>query len=70
MWRFAGPYLNRIGVKRKDEYSKSNQHEGKMFALPKEVSISGIQAGTISSIPRNPYKFIFCRTGKLLNGIL
>ena len=51
MWRFAGPYLGRIGVKRKDEYSKSNQHEGKMFALPKEVSISGIQAGTISSIP-------------------
>ena len=47
IWRFAGAYAAKIKLKRKGQYPASNQHNGQMFALPSEVSITGLQAGTI-----------------------
>ena len=47
MWRLEGKYMRRIGMKKSGEYNKSNQHEGRMFSLPNEVSLSELQAGKL-----------------------
>ena len=46
-------YMKRIGLKEPGTYSKKNQHNGDMFALPNEFSLSSRQAGTIA---RHCYK--------------
>ena len=53
IWRLNSSYIKKIGWKKKGEYEPDNQHAGKMFALPREVSLSSLQAGTIM---RNCYK--------------
>ena len=45
--------MKKVGWKKKGEYDPNNQHEGHMFSLPRDVSLSGLQAGTIM---RNSYK--------------
>ena len=40
-------FMKRIGMKEPGKYERANQHGGKMFALPNEVSLSGLQAGKL-----------------------
>lgn len=40
-------YMKGIGMKLPYEYPSKNQHGGVMFALPREVSLNGLQAGQI-----------------------
>ena len=47
LWKFVGKYMKRIGMKKPGEYNRSNQHNGRMFALPKEISLSELQAGKL-----------------------
>ena len=47
LWRLGSKYMKRIGMKKPGEYKQSNQHNGRMFALPKEVSLSELQAGKL-----------------------
>ena len=47
LWRMARKYMKRIGMKEPGKYDRTNQHGGKMFALPNEVSLSGLQAGKL-----------------------
>ena len=47
LWRLEPKYMSRIGMKKSGKYKKSNQHEGRMFSLPNEVSLSELQAGKL-----------------------
>ena len=47
LWRFVGKYMKRVGMKKPGEYNRSNQHNDRMFALPKEISLSELQAGKL-----------------------
>ena len=47
IWKLCAPYATKIKLKRKGEYNKNNQMGGEMFSLPREVSLTGLQAGTI-----------------------
>ena len=48
-WRLpsSAKYMRRIGIKPPGQYKADNQHQGKMFALPSECTLTGNQAETI-----------------------
>ena len=47
MWRKARKYMKRIKIKEPGQYEKTNAHKGKMWALPRECSLTGLQAATV-----------------------
>ena len=45
MWKHAGAYMKRKGLKRPGEFRKDNQHGGKLYACRKECQMTDKIAG-------------------------
>jgi len=47
MWKHAGTYMKRRGIKRPGEFRKTNQHGGRLWACRKECNMTDKAAGEI-----------------------
>ena len=65
-WSRCSTYMKQCGLQKPGTYDPKNQHGGQMFALPRDLSLSNVQAGNIM---RKCYKLKGGGTRSQLDGV-